>query len=682
MDKSWLKVLVDNISSFLSLTSTKNIYTNPSHNYYYTKVETISNLLKPFLENLLDVAPSELLNNLFEELARYIDELRDRFEISQPLSSRILNVLRIESLARNLQESSLEFFKLMKLCEQDLPWDLISPSLEECIELLKLFEREEISYTIDQALIQQKKGIGLTLEVLVKIAKSIGLRTNQDILIESVVLENMKDNVDFIENNTEVEFLDGLISLTTRMHDYLTKIEPSKLRYPVPLPPDFRCSLSLELMSDPVIVESGQTYERVYIEKWIDMGLVVCPKTRKALSHTNLTPNFIVKALIENWCDSNNVSPLDPLEMIHSSKPFALLVDSDGSDGANKPVMDDSPKHEEQTRQALGRSTSAPSLVSQVIAKTETSTSKSQARLENVGKLPSMRRFRHHGIIQETIREDISDSSTEKEVKKLIKDLRSPFLDIQREATSQIRILSRNSEEIRDVIAKQGAIILLIDLLYSNDDKIQVEAVTSLLNLSINNNNKTLIVENGAIEPLVHVLKTGTLEEAKENSAVTLYSLSSKEETMRKISKAGAIEPLVELLGHGTLQGKKDAATTLCNLTTITENRGRVIEAGGVKYLIEMMDPKAGLAEKAVFVLANLATTKEGKEAIVEQGGVRVLVDFVELGSARGKENATSALLMISMDNSRFCNIVVREGVIPPLVALTKSGTHRAKDKV
>ncbi len=41
----------------------------------------------------------------------------------------------------------------------------------------------------------------------------------------------------------------------------------------IPLPPEeLRCPISLQLMSDPVIVSSGQTYERVCIEKWFQVS--------------------------------------------------------------------------------------------------------------------------------------------------------------------------------------------------------------------------------------------------------------------------------------------------------------------------------------------------------------------------------------------------------------------------
>ncbi|XP_010444662.1 PREDICTED: U-box domain-containing protein 2-like isoform X1 [Camelina sativa] len=695
MDVSWLRVLLDNISSYLSLSSMEGLlHSNPAYEYY-TRGEDISKLLMPVLDNLIDsdAAPSELLNNGFEELSQYVDELRDQFQSWQPLSTRIFYVLRIESLASKLRESSLEVFQLLKHCEQHLPADLLSPSFEECIELVKLVAREEISYTIDQALKDQKKGVGPTLEVMLKIAKCVGLRSNQEILIEGVVLSNIKETAEITDNDTEAEYLDGLISLTTRMHDYLTDIKHAQLRCPVRVPSDFRCSLSLELMTDPVIVASGQTYERVYIQKWIDMGLMVCPKTKQALSHTTLTPNVIVRAFIASWCETHNIYPPDPLELIQSSQPFPLLVESGSGDDSSGTELDDSHKSEkaaslddEELHQIFSRSASAPGIVSDVFSKTKRRTyaadrSGALTRSNIPWKFPEERHWRQPGIISATIRETGSSSCIDPEVKKLIEDLTSSSLDTQREATAQIRILSRNSTDNRIVIARCGAIPSLVSLLHSTDEGIQTDAVTCLLNLSINNNNKSLIADSGAIEPLIHVLKTGYLEEAKSNSATTLFSLSVIEEYKTEIGKAGAIEPLVDLLANGSLSGKKDAATALFNLSIHHENKTKVIEAGAVRYLVELMDPAFGMVEKAVVVLSNLATVREGKIAIGEEGGIPVLVDVVELGSARGKENATAALLQLCTHSPKFCNTVIREGVIPPLVALTKSGTARGKEK-
>ncbi|XP_068342826.1 U-box domain-containing protein 4-like [Pyrus communis] len=281
--------------------------------------------------------------------------------------------------------------------------------------------------------------------------------------------------------------------------------------------------------------------------------------------------------------------------------------------------------------------------------------------------------------------ETIVDNSglIEARVRDLVDDLNgTSSVESQRAATFQLRLLARHGMENRVVIANCGAIGFLVDLLQSADNGVQENAVTALLNLSIYGANKTAIANTAnAIEHLVHVLETGSAE-AKENSAATLYSLSVHEEgNSVRIGRSGAIRLLVDLLRNGTLRGKNDAASTLFSLSNFRENKPRIVEAGAVKYLVELMNPAAGMVDKAVAILSNLSTIPEGRTAISQEGGIPGLVEVLELGSARGKENAVAALLQLCTDSNRHCNTLLRQGALPPLVALNQSGTPRAIQK-
>ncbi|XP_039123527.1 U-box domain-containing protein 4-like [Dioscorea cayenensis subsp. rotundata] len=271
------------------------------------------------------------------------------------------------------------------------------------------------------------------------------------------------------------------------------------------------------------------------------------------------------------------------------------------------------------------------------------------------------------------------NSGIETQVNKLIEDLKCESVDVQRVATSELRILTKHMEN-RIVIANCGAVSLLISLLYSTDLGIQENAVTALLNLSINDEIKAAIADANVIDPLVHVLETGNAE-AKENSAAAIFNLSALKELMLRSGRSGAIKPLVELLENGSPQGKKDAIRALYNLSVITENKPKIVEAGAVRPLIALMDPALGMVDKAVAILANLATVSEAQIAIGREGGIPVLVEVVELGSARGKENAAAVLLRLCTSSKRFCRQVLKEGAVPPLAALSQSGTPRAKEK-
>lgn len=637
-----------------------------------------------------------------------------------------------------------------------------------------------------------------------------------------MALEKLKESAEQAENTGEAEDIDQMIGLVTRMHERLIMIKQSQSSSPVSIPPDFCCPLSLELMTDPVIVASGQTYERVFIKNWIDQGLNVCPKTRQTLVHTNLIPNYTVKALIANWCDTNNVKLSDPSKSVNLNQISPLLVGSFEPDTHREPLFPHSPGYQPMSPQSTrsagsgknsnslggthrdGSSSLLPHSLSEDSLSNDagdegaievdrlllSSSEDQMAKLEENGcdpvAKPSMSPSRtnvlnscgedepshshnrssstssgvsnaNHSrgtsgeaneathlstnltgygsdaageskseplaaatpttnhreperehpprladhprprgntmwlrpserfasrIITSSANETRPDlSAIEAQVQKVVEELKSSSLDTLRGATAELRLLAKHNMDNRIVIAQCGAIDYLVGLLLSEDSKIQENAVTALLNLSINDNNKSAIAQANAIEPLIHVLKTGS-PEAKENSAATLFSLSVIEENKVKIGRSGAIGPLVELLGNGTPRGKKDAATALFNLSIFHENKARIVQAGAVRHLVELMDPAAGMVDKAVAVLANLATIPEGRSAIGQEGGIPVLVEVVELGSARGKENAAAALLQLCTTSNRHCSMVLQEGAVPPLVALSQSGTARAKEKV
>ncbi|KAI3750748.1 hypothetical protein L2E82_21540 [Cichorium intybus] len=67
-------------------------------------------------------------------------------------------------------------------------------------------------------------------------------------------------------------------------------------------PKDFVCPITSHLFTDPVTLETGQTYERKAIEEWMKRGNTTCPITRQPLSANSLPKtNYVLKRLITSW---------------------------------------------------------------------------------------------------------------------------------------------------------------------------------------------------------------------------------------------------------------------------------------------------------------------------------------------------------------------------------------------
>ena len=100
----------------------------------------------------------------------------------------------------------------------------------------------------------------------------------------------------------------------------------------VALPKSFCCSLTLDLMRDPVSTADGHTYERAAITRWFADGKTTSPNTGAALKHKNLIPNIALRQTIEEWADKNNARHLlVPPPPIATPEPRSRGGDSEGA---------------------------------------------------------------------------------------------------------------------------------------------------------------------------------------------------------------------------------------------------------------------------------------------------------------------------------------------------------------
>ena len=65
-------------------------------------------------------------------------------------------------------------------------------------------------------------------------------------------------------------------------------------------PDSYICSISQDIMKDPVICSDGHTYEKEFIEKWLKNNNT-SPLTNKILENKNLIPNFALKKAIDEY---------------------------------------------------------------------------------------------------------------------------------------------------------------------------------------------------------------------------------------------------------------------------------------------------------------------------------------------------------------------------------------------
>lgn len=92
------------------------------------------------------------------------------------------------------------------------------------------------------------------------------------------------------------------------------------------IPAVFICPISLDPMTDPVTLSTGQTYERSNIMKWFSFGNVTCPTTMQELWDYSVTPNRTLQQLIHAWLSQKYLRMKKKAEDVNGQA--AELVDS------------------------------------------------------------------------------------------------------------------------------------------------------------------------------------------------------------------------------------------------------------------------------------------------------------------------------------------------------------------
>jgi hypothetical protein len=154
------------------------------------------------------------------------------------------------------------------------------------------------------------------------------------------------------------------------------------------------------------------------------------------------------------------------------------------------------------------------------------------------------------------------DEPADLEAAGLVARLGEGDLEEKRAAVKQLRVMARGDEKCRGYVADAGGIEALLPLLRSADADMQENAITTLLNLSVDPQVRVRITQTqGALDGILELLSCGLSAAAKENAAATVFSLLIVEDYREEVGKHPlAIPALLELLRTApTHRGRKDA---------------------------------------------------------------------------------------------------------------------------
>ncbi|KAG7538915.1 U box domain [Arabidopsis suecica] len=473
-------------------------------------------------------------------------------------------------------------------------------------------------------------------------------------------------------------------------------------------PPEFLCPITGFLMSDPVVVSSGQTFERLSVQVCRNLGYVpdLLDGTRPDLS--TVIPNLAMKSTIFSWCDRNKVDHPRPPDSAYVEGVVRARMDKDPSPSPSQspgldtkapepeilpPVEEDSPSDYDAVMEAI-RARSKNSMSPTTSLESVTIGQSPYHPVRAVSMFSSSTTSSSSGVFagaDSPFRNAMSFSSSDHssspmspEEEEIFNKLRGTDIFDHEQGLILLRKMTRSGEDLRVSLCTDRILSFLRTLLVSRYNIVQTNAAASLVNLSLEKQNKVKIVRSGFVPLLIDVLKSGTTE-AQEHVAGALFSLALEDENKMVIGVLGAVEPLLHALRSSESErARQDAALALYHLSLIPSNRTRLVRAGAVPTLLSMVR-SGDSTSRILLVLCNLAACPDGKGAMLDGNAVAILVGKLrEVGggdSEAARENCVAVLLTLCQGNLRFRGLASEAGAEEVLMEVEKNGNERVKEK-
>lgn len=341
----------------------------------------------------------------------------------------------------------------------------------------------------------------------------------------------------------------------------------------ITVPKDFVCPISLDLMSDPVIISTGQTYDRTSIARWIEEGHCTCPKTGQMLVDSRIVPNRALKNLIVQWCAASGVSYESEFVTDSSTNEgFVSGLPTKAAVEANKATVSILIEY------LADGSEAAQTVAAREIRLLAKTGKENREFIAEAGAIPHLRRLlkSEDAVAQEnSVTAMLNLSIYEKNKSRIMEEedcleaivsvlVSGLTVEAQENAAATLFSLSAVHEYKKRIAMADQCVEALASLLQNGTPRGKKDAVTALYNLSTHPENCSRMIEGGGVSSLVGALKNEGVAEEAAGALALLVRQSLGAEAIGK--EESAVTGLMGMMRCGTPRGKENAVAALLEL--------------------------------------------------------------------------------------------------------------------
>lgn len=534
---------------------------------------------------------------------------------------------------------------------------LAASSLKITSRLALLAEKRSIKRLLDKV-----RQTGLTKETILKCLLSL-LRKYGELIQQDQTKNNLSMHREEHSQSTNPEAC---------VDWYETRTQADGTPKP---PTEFQCPISTRLMYDPVIIASGKTYERVWIEKWISEGHETCPMTNIRLENLSLTPNVAMKGLISKWCSQHGIIVSDPCQRSNFSPVSSLEFTSPESVASFGSSMDilrlqvsnvslqssdtNCGSHLIDDDDDIRSSARLPRMEEEICCTRHSSTNGCRVGLVSLTKLASLPWKSQCKTVQD-VKEELNKNNqacdcmfSDTSMKSLIKFLKvaHDLCDVRAQKDSVDVILAILSEDRVEMPALQGdSIYVLASLL---DSKISGKALAILELLSHHQFYKSAVIASGVLPSILKILDSQNTE-SLELAMKILCNVSYDGDIAYHIVYLDFIPSLVPFLSDRNLS--RYCRTVLKNLCRIEEGRIAIVETDScITSMAQLLETGSELEQETTMEVLSLCYEELDCCQLVKGGSIIQSLSSISVnGTSRGKAIAMELLQLLGHTTEGF----------------------------